>query len=74
MAQLTWNEIKEKYPHKYVELSNIIYGANSATIAKAEVCCTSQDTKYEDMIRMYIEKKIVLRYTTMDEDDGRLKI
>ena len=66
---LTWEEIKRKYPHTYVGLTNIIYGPNNASVNKATVSYTDKDTSIDKLYLMYIKGDIKLRYTTLDEDE-----
>lgn len=68
--RLTWQEIKDKYPHRYVGLINIEHGSNSISVKKASVLCTDKDKTYEEMLKMAKNNEIDLRYTTADEDDG----
>ena len=35
-TRLTWDEIKEYYPHQYVGLTDIAYGVNNASIESAD--------------------------------------
>lgn len=65
---MTWEEIKAKYPHQYVGLVNVIPSVNSASVGAAEVKYTSADTSYGDLLLMYVKGEILLRYTTLDED------
>lgn len=70
MEKLTWQEIKDKYPHQYVGLVDIEHGSNDISVSKASVLCTDKDKSYEDMLKMAKNNEIDLRYTTADEDDG----
>ena len=67
--QMSWDEIKVKYPHQYVGLTNVKYSINDVTIASAIVKYTSDDLNYEELITKCLNKEIVLRYTTLDEDE-----
>lgn len=67
--RLTWKEIKEKYPHQYVGLTDIEYGINKATVNSAIVSFTDKDTSYEELSLKYLNGEILLRYTTLDEDE-----
>lgn len=68
----TWEEIKKQYPHQYVALSDIEYGDNKASIKKAVVKYTDKDKTYDELALLYIQGDIVLRYTTLDEDEMKL--
>ncbi len=70
MEKLTWQEIKDKYPHQYVGLVDIEHGSNEASVEKAIVLYTDKDKPYEELIKMAVKNEIYLRYTTADEDDG----
>ena len=67
--QMTWEEIKNKYPHQYVGLIDVKYGINNATIDSAVVKYTSSDLSYNELINLYLQGEILLRYTTLDEDE-----
>ncbi len=67
--RLTWDEIKQKYPHQYVGLTEVEYGKNMASVRSAIVKYTDKNTEYKDMLLMYIRGNILLRYTTLDEDE-----
>lgn len=66
--QLTWEEIKERYPHCNVGLKDVIYADNSNYIKQARVVCTDKDTTRDEMAMAAISGDIVMRYTTLDED------
>ena len=66
---MSWNEIKEKYPHQYVALTQIEYGINNATIKNAVVEYTDEDKTFEELVWMYLNGSVLLRYTTLDEDE-----
>lgn len=65
---LTWDEIKNKYPHCNVGLSNIQYHNNSGKILKAKVVCTDKNVDRNEMLLQAFQGKIKVRYTTFDED------
>lgn len=67
--RLTWDEIKEKYPHQNVGLVNIEPFENSVGVKSAIVICTDKTNTYEELVNMAIDGKIELMYTTMDEDE-----
>ena len=67
--QLKWEDIKKQYPHQNVGLVNIDYGVNEASVNKAVVKYTDAETPYEEMLSMYLNGEILLRYTTLDEDE-----
>ena len=68
MERLTWQEIKEKYPHKYVALIDIAYGKNKASVKSAGVMYTDDDKSYTELLEMAFKGKVHLRYTTLDEE------
>lgn len=67
--RLTWEEIKEKYPHQNVGLVDIENGRNSVSVKSAVVAYTDKTNSYEELVDMAVNGKIVLMYTTMDEDE-----
>ena len=67
--RLTWEQIKELYPHQYVGLVGVETEGNESSVKSAIVKYTEADTSYDDMILMYIRGEIKLRYTTLDEDE-----
>lgn len=52
---MTWEEIKNKYPHQYVGLIDVKYGINNATIDSAVVKYTSSDLSYNELISLYLQ-------------------
>lgn len=67
--QLSWEKIKELYPHQYVGLVDIIPSVNSVSVKSARVKYTDKDTSYNDLLLMCMKGEISLFYTTADEDD-----
>ncbi|MBO6179374.1 MAG: hypothetical protein J6O04_09375 [Selenomonadaceae bacterium] len=66
--RMSWNEIKAVFPHRNVGLVDCV--PNRYNIVSAIVKYTDKDKTYSELIRMAVNKEIVMRYTTMDEDDG----
>ena len=66
--RLTWNEIKEKYPHQNVGLIDVEYIGKGLGIKSAVVLCTDKSTSYDEMCLMAVRGNIDMRYTTLDED------
>lgn len=66
--RLTWEQIKEKYPHRNVGLTEIIYKGDSKIIESAVVICTDEIMDRDKMILLGIQGKIIVKYTTFDED------
>lgn len=67
--RLTWEEIKEKYPHQNVGLTDVVMEENSNIIQSAIVKYTDSDTDYNTMAQLAISGEIIVRYTTFDEDE-----
>lgn len=67
--RLTWRQIKERYPHRYVGLVDIEEDGNPISVKNAVVKFTDEDTSYDELVRMAACGKIMLRYTTADEDE-----
>ena len=67
--RLTWKEIKEKYPHQNVGLTDVIMEENSNIIQSAIVKYIDSDTDYNTMAQLAITGEIIIRYTTFDEDE-----
>ena len=66
--RMTWEEIKATYPHQNVGLVDL--EPNNLNFETAVVYCTDKEKSYSELIRMAINKEIIMMYTTMDEDDG----
>lgn len=66
---ITWEEIKTRYPHCNVGMVDVEYSDNSNYIKKARVVCTDIDSDRDDMILSAINGKMIVRYTTLDEDE-----
>jgi len=67
--KLTWNEIKQKYPHQNVGLVNVEYVIGcSGAIKSAIVACTDNDTDLNEMRLRAIQGEVLVHYTTLDED------
>lgn len=69
--RLTWEKIKEKYPHQNVGLTDVVMEENSNIIQSAIVKYTDSDTDYNTMAQLAISGEIIVRYTTFDEDEIR---
>lgn len=67
--RLTWEQIKQKYPHQSVGLIDVESSVNSLSIKSAIVKCTEKDTPCEKLLELAMDKKIRLIYTTLDEDE-----
>ena len=66
---LSFEEIKELYPHQYVGLTDIVYRPDSRVIESATVKYTLDDISYEEMCsKAIIGNEIFMVYTTADED------
>ncbi len=70
--RLSWAEIKGKYPHRYVGLTDIEYGINKASVLSAVVTYTDQKRSLDDLMELYLKGDILLRYTTLDEDEANI--
>ena len=70
--RLTWEEIKQQYPHQYVGLIDVQKDCQNKIIS-AIVLCTSENTDYVKMLDMAMENKIYMTYPTADEDDAEAK-
>ena len=66
--RMTWQEIKEAYPHQNVGLVERI--PNHVNFDTAIVKCTDKDKTYSELLHLAFNGEIDMRYTTMDEDDG----
>ena len=65
--RLTWNEIVEKYPDKWVGLVEIIREENSADIESAIVKYTSDTKTSDELLEMVFNNELELSiYTTPD--------
>lgn len=67
--RLSWRQIQERYPHRNVGLVDIESGRNCDDVKSAVVACTDETTPYGELVDMAFRGKIVLMYTTMDEDE-----
>lgn len=66
--RMTWEEIKERYPHQNVGLVDCLPDKNN--IKSAIVICSEEDTSYDDICLMAVRGKCKMTYTTLDEDLG----
>ncbi len=68
--RLSWNEIREKYPHMQVGLSNIIWVNNDNTnVESAVVSCTDQEMSLDEMADQIFAGTIqAIAYTTPEDD------
>lgn len=65
--RLTWDEIVEQYPNKWVGLTEIIREEKSADIASAIVKYTSDTKTSEELLEMVFNNELELSiYTTPD--------
>lgn len=68
-TRLTWEQIKEKYPHQNVGLSDVEYiTPQGGAIKSAIVICTDKDIDRNDIALRAIRGELIMRYTTLDED------
>ncbi|MEE0862860.1 MAG: hypothetical protein U0L79_07750 [Lachnospiraceae bacterium] len=67
--RLTWEQIKQKYPHQCVGLVDVESGINSISVKSAIVKYTEKDTPYEKLLELAMAGEIHLLYTTLDEDE-----
>jgi hypothetical protein len=67
--RLTWEQIKQKYPHQSVGLVDVETGINSISVRSGIVKYTEKDTSYEKLLELAMDGKIHLLYTTLDEDE-----
>ena len=66
--RMTWEEIKERYPHQNVGLVDCLPDENR--FESAIVICSEEDTSYDDIVEMAMERKCKMVYTTLNEDLG----
>ena len=70
--RLTWAQIQEKYPHMYVGLDGVEYEADER-VKSAVVKYAGEkepEPRYHcDDILGFMHSDLVVRYTTLDEDD-----
>lgn len=66
--RLTWQEIKRRYPHQYVGLVDVEYDTDGVSTKTAVVAYTSENTSYDELVLMYINGDIRLRYTALEEE------
>ena len=68
--RLTWEQIKEKYPHQMVGLVDVELNEPPKTLIKSAVVkCTSLDTTEEEISRLASTEEIFFTYTTLEEGD-----
>ena len=67
--RLTWQQIKEKYPHQKVGLVSVEKYPNSNIIKSAIVKYTDREVSRETLCLMAYKGEIIARYTSLDEDD-----
>jgi hypothetical protein len=64
--KLTWEEIEEKYPNQWVGLTDVEFEDNgNTTILSAVVTYVNYDKN--DLLRMMLDSKCIMRYTTPDD-------
>ena len=66
---LSWGQIKQRYPHQNVGLVDVDYIDDGYAFNSAVVKYTDNDTSYDELCSLAMEGKILLLYTTADEDD-----
>lgn len=65
--RLTWEEIQEKYPDRWVGLAEIEYEPdNDATIKSAVVAYTDKSKDELTLMQVQTDGKVLGRYTTPD--------
>ena len=71
--RMTWEEIKERYPHKQVGLVDVIWVNNDNTnVESAVVKCTDDDMSLDEMADQIFEGLLqTIAYTT-PEDESEL--
>lgn len=72
--RLTWLEIKERYPHQYVGLTDIEYGDNKASVKSAIVAYEDSTSSYGTILELYLKGEVLMRYTTLDEDAAEVML
>lgn len=63
--RLTWKEIQEKYPDRWVGLADVEYVDNDGISVKAAVVKYTDKSKGE-LTQKMLEGEIIARYTTPD--------
>ena len=63
--RLSWQQIKKRYPHRYVGLSEIESGENGVDVKSAVVACTDETNSYSELVKMAFHGKIFLLYTVV---------
>ena len=67
--KLSWEQIKEQYPHQNVGLVDVEFATpQGGAILYARVVCTDKNTDRNDMAFRAVRGDYIIRYTTMDED------
>ncbi len=65
--RMTWEEIQEKYPDRWIGLADVEYEpGNDATIKTAVVKYTDRSKDELTMMQIQTHGKIIVRYTTPD--------
>ena len=70
--RMTWEEIKERYPHRQVGLTDVIWVNNDNTnVESAIVKCTDMDMPLGDMAGQVVEGALqAIAYTTPEDEFG----
>ena len=68
-TRLSWEEIKQHYPHQNVGIIDAEKKPDSEIIVSGIVKFTDRDMTYDDFALLAMQNKIELRYTTLDEDE-----
>ena len=66
---MTWEQIKKTYPSQMVGLVDVEMYENSSVVKRGFVKYTSKDTCSKEMSLMAMKGEIILRYTTLDEEE-----
>ena len=68
--RMTWKEIKRRYPHQNVGLTDIHEEPDGST--SAIVKYVEENMSRGEMFKRAINGEIHMKYTTLDEDEGFL--
>lgn len=66
---MTWAQIKKLYPNQMVGLTDVTMHENGSVIQSGIVKYTSKDTTQKQLSEMAMKGDIILRYTTLDEEE-----
>ncbi len=70
--RLTIEEIKLRYPHQYVGLTNVEY--HGSRVNAAVVKYTPNNISFDELSLKAIKGEVYLHYTTLEEDDTFMNI